>query len=347
VKSVESVSITMPKLLLAGDIGGTKTVLCALAREGDELRVVREQTYATQEAPALEAILDRFRGEALGESYAAAVFGVAGPVIDGSATLSNVAWRLETGSLERNLGLMRGKVALINDLEAMGYGVSQLSSGALETLNPGRPAPGGHGALLAAGTGLGVGMLVWSGARWRPLASEGGHTSFAPHDALEDDLLRFLRDELGGHVSNERILSGPGLWNIYRFLRDTERGEEFDWLRSRLEAAGDRSATVAQHGLSGEAPICRLALEIFVRNYGRLAGDLALTAMATGGVFLGGGIAPKILPALRWPCFMEGFTAKGRLGGLLEQIPVRVILDPRAPLLGAAHRAELLLEESS
>jgi glucokinase len=268
-----------------------------------------------------------------------ACFGVAGAVIDGRSNATNLPWQLDERALGSFLGCRH--VKLLNDLEAAAYGMLHLPPEKLHVLQEG-DRPRANCAVIAAGTGLGEAMLWYDGTRWHPVASEGGHASFAPQDDEEVELLRYLRARLQGHVSTERVLSGPGLRHVYEFLRDTGRFEEPKWLAEEL-AQGDPSADISTLALAGKSALCEAALRRFVRIYGAEAGDLAIRVLARGGVYLGGGIAPKILPALEAPDFREAFRAKGRFQPLLERIPIAVALDPSVPLLGAAHFASGLV----
>jgi len=327
----------MSPLLLAGDIGGTKINLACFSTE--PLAPILEKTYWTADYDSLESLLSDFLGPRAGE-VRAACFGVAGPVKDGRVELTNVRWpAIDERTIRAHLGL--DAVAVLNDMMAMAYGALVLPAEKLFVLNPGSPDAVGNAALIAAGTGLGEALMHYDGKNWQPSPSEGGHTDFAPLSEIEIDLLRYLQNEFG-HVSYERILSGPGIYNIYRFLRDTGRGGEPAALAERF-AREDPSAVISELALAGKVPICEQTLEIFVHLYGAEAGNMALKGLATGGVFIGGGIAPKILPMLRRPPFMQGFRDKGRFCELLEKIPVKVILEPKAPLYGAAHYASLLL----
>jgi len=259
--------------------------------------------------------------------------------VDGRCVTTNLPWEVDEANLARAIPAPR--VRLLNDLEAAAYGVLTLPPDKLESLQAGK-ARKGNMVLIAAGTGLGEAILVWDGARHRVIASEGGHADFAPRTDLEIDLLRFLQKEFG-HVSYERVLSGPGLYNIYRFLRDTGHAPEPQWLSDRLRS-GDPSAVVSEVGLAAGHPLCTTALELFVSIYGAEAGNLALKALAVGGVFVGGGIAPKIIAKLADGSFLAAFCDKGRYRDLMGSIPVHLVLDPRAPLLGAAHVARELLD---
>lgn len=326
-------------MILAGDVGGTKTVL-ALFEEGAEgLRLHREATYPSRSASRFEDLCERFLGEAGGPPVRAACFGIAGAVVEGRVRATNLPWEVDEAGLASTLGIAR--VRLLNDLEAAAYGVLIAPPESLVCLQPGRPRPGGATlALIAAGTGLGEAIMAWDGQHHQVIASEGGHADFAPRTELEAALWAYLHREFG-HVSYERVLSGPGLYNVYRFLRQHRRVPEPPWLAERLRA-GDPSAAVSEAGLGGRDPICAEALDLFVSVYGAEAGNLALKALAVGGVFVGGGIAPKILPKLQESGFVAAFCDKGRLTDLMRSIPVHAVRDPRTPLLGAADRARAL-----
>jgi glucokinase len=249
---------------------------------------------------------------------------------------------LDELTLEKALQVPR--VKLLNDLEAAAYGMLHLDQADLCLLQPGLKRQGNI-AVIAAGTGLGQAILYWDGERHHPIASEGGHANFAPQTDLEVDVLNYLRKEYG-HVSCERLLSGPGLFNLYRFLRDSGYATEPDWLRQRI-AQGDPGTVISQIGLAGEHPLCTRALDLFCSMYGAEAGNLALKAFAVGGVYVGGGIAPKILSRLQDGAFIHAFTDKGRLSDLMRSIEVKVALNPRAPLIGAAHYALRLQDRRS
>jgi len=328
-------------MILAGDIGGTKTHLGLFVLRGEQVDRVADATYASREHPSFDAVLERFRHDAKRPtSIDVACFGVAGAVIDGRSNATNLPWQLDEGDLARLLGAKR--VKLLNDLEAAAYGMLHLPADQLHVLQEGeQPRPRANAAVIAAGTGLGEAMLWYDGARWHPVASEGGHADFAPADDEEIELLRYLRGRYG-HVSTERVLSGPGLKNVYDFLRDTGRYEEPKWLADEL-AAADPPAQISALALGGKSPLCEAAVRRFVRLYGSEAGSLAIRTLARGGVYLGGGIAPKLLPALERPDFLEAFVAKGRFRAFLEQVPVAVAMDPSVPLLGAAHFASGLV----
>jgi glucokinase len=319
--------------ILAGDVGGTKTNL-GLFEAGPPLRLVRLETLSSRAFGTFEEMLAAFLPEG-GARVAAAAFGIAGPVRGGVADLTNLAWIVDGERLAKRLGLR--SVALLNDLEATAWALETLGPDDVAELLPGAAGASGNQAIIAAGTGLGEATLLREGGRPRPVASEAGHADFAPHTDLEIDLLRWLRARFG-RASWERVLSGPGLVNVYEFLRDTGGGEEPSWLGEAL-ATADPAAVIARAALEGRSEVCARALDVFAGAYGAEAGNLALRSLATGGVFLGGGIAPKILAALRGEPFRRGFLEKGRLSAVVEATPVKVIVDEKAALVGAARRA--------
>ena len=324
-------------MLLAGDIGGTKTVIALFEETRDGLREVREATFPSQEHESLEDILARFLQAEAERPLQVGCFGVAGPVIDGKSRTTNLPWQLDEQVLAQTIGARR--VKLLNDLEAAAYGMLHLDSKDFRVLNQGaEPNQQGNIAVVAAGTGLGEAMLIWDGTQHHPVASEGGHSDFAPRGALEIQLLMYLGDKYGDHVSYERVVSGPGFFDLYTFLRQASQAPEPQWLSERIRS-GDPSAVVTQAGLAGEDPVCVRALETFAAVYGAEAGNLALKCVAVGGVLVGGGIAPKMLPVLEKGYFMSGFTDKGRYRALMQRMSVKVVLNPRASLIGAAHYA--------
>ena len=298
--------------LLAGDVGGTKTQLALLEHGSGTIEVVREGTLHSHDFPTFEEAVASFLAQGPRVEIAAACFGVAGPVVDGRVKTTNLPWDLDE---------------------------ERLAAASFQTLQSGERR-GGTMALIAAGTGLGEAVLHWDGSRHVVLSSEGGHVDFAPRTDLEDGLLRFLRKEFG-HASYERVLSGPGLHNIYRYLRSDGGPAEPAWLHQRL-ANGDPSAAISEIAILGEDAVCVQALDLFVSIYGAEAGNLALKSLAVGGVIIGGGIGPKIRPKLVHGAFREAFCDKGRFSPLLSSIPVRLALDPKAPLLGAARVAASL-----
>ncbi len=323
----------MATRVLAGDIGGTKTALAVY--RFDEARTARleaEQTFPSREYRGLGEIVHEFLGTH-GESLAAAAFGIAGAVLAGEVSATNLPWKLSERQLAEEIGCER--VRLLNDLETTAYGALFLGPDELHTLNEGIERQT-HRAVIAAGTGLGQAVLFWDGARYRPAATEGGHAAFAPRDERESRLLRFLLERYP-RVSWERVLSGRGLFHIFEFLR-SEGAPLLPEVEKRL-ASEDPSAVVGEAGVRGACPTCEDAVDLFVSLYGSQAGNLALTTMALGGVYVGGGIVTKLLPKVKSGLFMEAFRSAGRFEGLMRQTPVRVILNPKASLLGAAEVA--------
>jgi glucokinase len=323
------------KLVLAGDIGGTKTHVALFALDNDKLRAVEKSTFSSKQYSGLEPVLKEFLANHK-QSIDGACFGVAGPVVGGIVKTPNLPWVVDAAKIARLLQFPQ--VALLNDLEAGAYGIFTLESHELLTLNDGEVRRPGNKVLISAGTGLGEATLYDDGREYYPSASEGGHGDFAPKDETEIELLRYLIEKFG-HVSYERVVSGPGLFNIYNFLRDSGRLPEPGWLKEKLSAANDPSAVISQGALSAESEICVNALDLFVSVYGAEAGNLALRGKATGGVYVGGGIAPKILGKLKEGSFMRAFVDKGRYAELLSAMPVQVILNDQAALQGAAYYA--------
>ncbi len=323
-------------MILAGDIGGTSTRLAAFEVQDGHLKLTLGEKYSSRAHKGLDEIVGVFlRAHPVTVEYA--VFGIAGPVRNGRVEATNLPWVVDAARLTE---LVTANVSLLNDLEANTYGIFELAPKDFAVINAGSPLDGGNIAVVSAGTGLGEAGAAWDGTRFVVFATEGGHTDFAPRDDLEIDLLQYMRRRLGGRVSYERVLSGPGLHMIYEFLRDTGRGVEEDWLREEM-AQGDPSVVISQHGLDGKSELCVQALDLFVTLYGAEAGNLALKLMATRGVFIGGGIAPKIISKLQSGLFMDAFASKGRFEPLLRSIPVRVLLNDQAALLGAAHYAAI------
>jgi glucokinase len=298
------------------------------------LKLVNEAIYPSRDYPGLEEIVSTFVRQDSGP-VDAACFGVAGPVREGRAQISNLPWAVETSRLSTELKL--SSTFLINDLEAMAWGIGALQATDVVHLNAGSKNATGNRAVIAAGTGLGQAGMFWDGRQHQVFACEGGHTDFGPRNDLEIELLRYLLAKFG-RVSYERVLSGPGLVNIYHFLRDTRRGDEPKWLAEAM-TIGDPAAAISRAALQGKSPICEQALDIFVAIYGAEAGNLALKILATGGIFLTGGIAPKILPKLSSSIFLNAFLDKGRMRPLVESVPVQVIVNENTGLLGAARCA--------
>jgi glucokinase len=320
--------MTDAPLLLAGDVGGTKTNLALFDAASGAPVVLVEQGFKNDDFASLAAVAGAFIRQT-GRAPVAACFGIAGPVAGGRARMPNRGWDIEERALAQALGV--GRVILLNDLAATAYGVPTLAPDRLVVLNEGVPVTGGDVGLIAAGTGLGEAILRWDGTRYRVFASEAGHADFAPVDAEQTMLLGRLRERFG-HVSYERVVSGPGLHAVY----DALDVDEHPGVAERIASAPDASAVISQLALGGESPRCVRALDAFVRSYGAEAGNLALRALATGGVFVGGGIAPKILPKLREGGFVRAFREKGRFTEWMRKIPLKVILDPTTALRGAA-----------
>jgi len=326
-------------MILAGDIGGTNTRLAFFEGTPDHLNPIHIEIFPSPQFSGPSEIVRKFLDmhKAAVES---ACFGLPGAVRDGRVETTNLPWVVDSGQMATELGI--GKVQLINDLFANAHGIALLAESDFVTLNPGVPSNTGNRALLSAGTGLGQAGLYADGrGGYHPFPSEGGHTDFAPRSDLEMELLRYLAGRFE-HVSYERVLSGPGLHNLYQFLKDTARGEEPTWLAAQI-AQGDPSAAISQSALEGTSEICVQALDMFISIYGAEAGNLALKMLATGGVYVGGGIAPKIIRKLSGTGFMKSFTAKGRAGALLKDVPVRVITNDKTALLGAGRVAALSL----
>jgi glucokinase len=321
-------------MILAGDIGGTNTRLALVEATAGELRIVAEKTFPSRERTSLEAVIAEFL--ALHScNLVRASFGIAGPVRDGRCEATNLPWVVDSRNVAKRLHLKH--VGLINDLEANAYGIATLQNKDFVILNKGDRNATGNIAIISAGTGLGEAGMYWDGATHRPFASEGGHADFAPRNHLEIELLAFCMNRYR-RVSYERLVSGPGLVNVYEFLKNTGKGEEPAWLAAEIRDV-DPAPFISKHAMDGKSPLCLQALELFVSLYGAEAGNLALKIMATGGVYLGGGIAPRIISKLKEPEFMNAFTAKGRMKPLLKNIPVKVIMNPKTALLGAARHA--------
>ena len=320
-------------MILAGDVGGTKTSIALYRREAGSLLRDRVATYRSPDHPGLGAILRDFMKE--GADVERACIGVAGPVVGGRCRLTNLDWEVDVASLREILGVR--ETYLINDLQATASAVPFLEGSSLAMIHEGQADPRGNVAVLSAGTGLGEGFLIGSEAGYIPIASEGGHVDFAPRNDREMRLHAFLL-ERHGRVSVERVLSGPGLHDIFRFLREKEGVDEEPGVVREISGE-EPQRDIARCGLAAEKGACAEALRIFCSLYGAEAGNLALQYLATGGVYLGGGIAPAILPALRRREFPSAFLDKGRMGAVLSGVPVFVILDPGAPLLGAARYA--------
>ncbi len=321
-------------MILAGDVGGTKTLIALMNTEGDRLTTVEEWSFPSRDYDGLEAVIRAAIGDRTLD-LSGACFGVAGPVVDGRSNATNLPWIIDSRQLAKTLKIP--SVGLLNDLEAMAHSIDQLPDDELLTLNAGTVNSKGNRALIAAGTGLGQALIFHDGARYHPSASEGGHCDFAPDTDEEIRLLQFLRNELG-HVSWERIVSGMGMTNLYRFVVADQQATEPDWITEQFKSE-NAGVVITRSALEHTFEPCVAAMRLFVRLYGAEAGNLALKVMATGGVYIGGGIGPKVLPYLQEGGFMDRFIAKGRYQSILANIPVKLILNPKSALLGAAHHA--------
>jgi glucokinase len=319
-------------MILAGDIGGTKTSLALFSGAADQLDPQVKKVFSSPDYPSLDPILREFMA-GVAAPVTAACFGIAGPVVDEKVRTPNLPWLIDGREIARRLGL--SAVALINDLEATAYGALTLEANEFFTLNAGAAEPRAAIGLIAAGTGLGEATLYWNRNGYRALASEAGHADFAARTELEIELLAYLIRRFG-RVSYERVISGPGILNIYNFLRDSGRFTEPASLKERL-LSGDPAAVISQAALANEAEICIKTLDLFVSAYGAEAGNIALRAKALGGIYVGGGIAPKIIAKLAEGDFMRAFADKGRYGEFVSRVPVKVILNEDAALRGAAY----------
>lgn len=319
-------------MLLAGDIGGTKTVLAVYDPDMGPRHPLHRTTFPSKDFASLEDIVDTYlQSHSLPISHAA--FGVAGPVVAGRAEITNLPWIIERQNLKSTFGL--GDVHLLNDLEAVATSIPILEGDDLSVLNMGKVDPHGAIAVIAPGTGLGEAFMVWADSGYRAFPCEGGHTDFAPVGELQRSLLLYLQDKFS-HVSYERVCSGIGIPNLYSFLRDSGQYEEPAKLAEQLKLARDRTPLIVGNALTEATPICVETLNLFIDILAREAGNLALKVLATGGVYLGGGIPPRILPQLQQRRFMESFISKGRFRDLLVDIPVKVICRPDAAILGVA-----------
>lgn len=320
--------------ILAGDVGGTKTLLTAAESQAGHLKVLRERQYESRAYSDFAALLRDFLGPLGSLRIDAACLAVAGPVEGNRAKLTNLPWRIDAHDLETRFGIPR--VRLLNDFEAIALGIEALGPGDLVTLQPGQPAEHAMQVVLGAGTGMGVAWLAWRETRYLALATEAGHMDFAPANDLQAALFKHLRQKFG-HVSWERVLSGPGLADIFRFLQGNI-GASHGLAQVDLDDAGG-AAMVSDLALNRKHPIAVKAIELFIECYGAFAGNLALAGLTRGGVYLAGGIAPRLIDPLRQGAFIQSFCDKGRFAGLLQQIPVRVVMNPAVGLLGAAREA--------
>ena len=324
------------KMFLVGDIGGTKTNIAILDSHDGEFNTIFEKSFLSKDYDSLRTIVKKViddNGEKFKITHAC--FGVAGPVKDGLCDATNLPWLVDSKKIAEVLNLNRSRVCLLNDLEAAAYGIEILKDKDFYVLNSGDEQAQGNKCLLSAGTGLGESIIFWDGKNYKPCASEGGHTDFAPKNKIEIDLLLYLINKYG-RISYERILSGPGLLNVYNFFKDTAYQNTPAWLKERFKNE-DPSAVISEIGMAKKEECCEKALDLFISIYGAEAGNLALTALATSGVYIGGGIAPKILGKIKEGAFMQAFTHKGRLSVMVSHMPVKVILNDKIPLFGCAN----------
>jgi glucokinase len=324
-------------MILAGDIGGTKVNLGLFEWIDNTLKLHTKKLFSSTDYGSLEEVLSAFKEEVSLDHIDTACFGIAGPVINGECYATNLSWEVKTLGLQAYLGLQ--EVHLINDLQATAYGMLYLDEDDFVVLNPNGRKLEGNRAVIAAGTGLGEAILFNDGRGYHPMSSEGGHADFAPLSAQQDELLQWLRHRYPEHVSYERVLSGDGIYNIYQFLVQSGFASE---PQSMIKVAEGKepSAMVSECALKENDPLCMEALKIFAEIYGAEAGNLALKALSLGGVYIGGGIAPKILPVLSDGYFMKGFLSKGRFNEMLSEMEVKLSLNPETALHGAAHYAQ-------
>lgn len=325
-------------MLLAGDIGGTKTVLALFQEKGTvafDREPLRESVYPSNHYNSLEAIIQEFLQDVGKVELTGASFGVAGPVVNMRAQITNLPWIIDARSISNTI---HTNTHLLNDLEAIANAVPYLEEDDTFTINRGNPEPHGAIGVVAPGTGLGEAFLVWIGDRYESYPSEGGHAAFAPTTARQTDLLAYWQERLD-HVSYERLCSGMGMPNIYRYLRDCGDFEEPEWLHKQLDTAADQTPIIVQTAVQEKLPICVETLDLFMEILGGEAANLALKVLATGGVYIGGGIPPRILPQLQQSRFMHQFQSKGRFSELMVKIPVHVIRNPKVALYGAAYEA--------
>jgi glucokinase len=324
-------------MILAGDIGGTKTNLALYERVNGALTMKVQQQFASQEFATFAEVIAAFLKQTSPAFINAACFGIAGPVVAGNCRTTNLPWNISTTELQKLLNT--SSVRLLNDLEATAYGMLYLPNEAFVELNPKANYTEANRAVIGAGTGLGEGMLFYDGQNYHPSASEGGHCDFAPLNAEQDKLLVWLRKRYPTHVSYERILSGPGIYALYEFLKESGFAPGPLEMQNADENA-DKSALISVCALKSNDPLCSKTLELFAEIYGAEASNLALKTLSLGGVYVGGGIAPKILPFMKSNHFMRGFLSKGRFNELLEKMPIKISLNAETALLGAAHFAD-------
>jgi len=322
----------MESFILAGDIGGTKTTLAIIDPVKGPRTFIVKEILPSGNYPSFDTLLDVFL-EGKNLSFSRACFGIAGPIFEGSVQMPNLSWLIKESTLSEKLKI---PIHLINDLEAIANSVPILEKDDLETLSSGKSVIHGSLAVIAPGTGLGEAHLHWNGTDYQSYPSEGGHVDFAPTNQMQFELTIFLQDRIG-HVSYERVCSGPGLLNIYTFFKESGKYPEPDWLRAQISKVDNPAPIISQAALEGKAEIAVATLDLFVSILGREAGNLTLKVLATGGVYLGGGIPPRIIPFLKKELFMDAFKDKGRFSTMLANIPVFIICNPDAALVGAAY----------
>lgn len=323
-------------MLLAGDIGGTKTVLAIFEEDATDFdhKPLFEAVFPSSKFDSLEAIVQEFLQDR-SLKLSGACFGVAGPVVDQQAEITNLDWIIDAGAIAETIGV---HTRLLNDLEAIANAVPHLEPEDLFVLNEGNPSPEGAIGVIAPGTGLGEAFLVWDGQRYESYPSEGGHAAFAPTSSRQIDLLTYWLERME-HVSYERLCSGLGIPNITRFLLDSGDYEESQWLRDALDEAGDPTPVIVNAAVEKTAEICVETLDLFMEILGGEAANLALKVLATAGIYIGGGIPPRILPQLESSRFMEVFCSKGRFSEMMATMPVYVIRNPKVAIYGAAYEA--------
>lgn len=322
-------------MLLAGDIGGTKTVLALYAENAakDSLTPIEEATFPSKDYESLEDVVNAFLN-GRSQKPLVASFGVAGPVLGKEAKVTNLPWHINIDVIQQKTGIPQAH--LLNDLESIATAIPHLSGSDLAVINEGQRNPTGAIAVVAPGTGLGEGFLIWDGHKYIACPSEGGHAAFAPTSALQRELLAYLEHRFT-HVSFERVCSGSGIPNLYQFLKETDRYEEPTWLHDQLESAADPTPVIMIAAINKQADICVATLDLFLDILGSECSNMAVKVLSTGGLYLGGGIPPRIVPQLQNGRFMANLTDKGRFSKMMQDMPVNVILNAKAGLLGAAY----------
>lgn len=329
--------------VLAGDIGGTKTILRLAEGLGAQYQILREETYVSADYKHLTPMVQDFLPGLEAELPSSACFAIAGPVQNNTSHLTNLSWRLDASDLAESLSIPI--VNLINDFAAVGYGILHLKPEDLDVLQPRKTTAEAPVAILGAGTGLGQALMLWINQQYEVISTEGGHTDFAPRTDIEIGLLKYLQ-ERHGHVSVERVVSGQGIYSIYEYLRDTHVHPESAKVRSRLDQTPTKGAVISEFGLADQDLLCAKTLEMFISAYGAEAGNLALKSLPYGGLYLAGGIAAKLGDKMHEPTFIKSFLDKGRMQPLLENIPVSIILNPKVGLMGAVYYAQKTMKAS-